>query len=102
MQEFNNSPSAQSLVSLKEEPQISTTARVQLFLRAIEGIEDTETKVFKKIDALLTKWDARNEVVVGMCLRRLQLEHRRRVARYRMFEAQCTRNSGNLYIAFEC
>jgi hypothetical protein len=70
---------------------------MQLFLRAVEGIEDAEIKVFKKIDDLLTEWDARNEVVVGMCLRRLQLEHRRRVARYRMFEAQSMRNLGSLY-----
>jgi hypothetical protein len=66
--------------------QLSIVARTQLYIRAAQGIQDTQQALGRKIDELF-HGEKDNILLVGACLRRLGLEYRRRLERYRYFHS---------------
>jgi len=73
----------------KADFQLSTTARTQLYILAAQEIVKTQVHLGAKLDdffGLGSKMDnPANVFLVGACLRRLGLEYRQRLARYRLF-----------------
>jgi hypothetical protein len=73
----------------KAEFQLSMAARTQLYILAAQGIQCTQRELGRKIDNLFQmKRDELNRqglFLVVVCLRRLGLEYRQRLERYRDF-----------------
>ena len=73
----------------KAEFQLSMAARTQLYILAAQGIQCTQRELGRKIDHLFQmKKDELNRqsvFLVVVCLRRLGLEYRQRLERYRDF-----------------
>jgi hypothetical protein len=70
--------------------QLSMTARTQLYIHAAQAIEKTQLELGKEIDKLLKHKELKtkdNFLAVSACLRRLGLEYRQRLQRYRSFES---------------
>ena len=90
---INNIPNSQFGIEefnhYKSDFQLSMPARLQLYIHAARGIEETQRTLGKELDELFKKTeDGRtrdNILVVGACLRRLGLEYRNRLQRYRDF-----------------
>jgi len=70
------------------------TARNQLFVQAVKGIEEIEPLVLEKIDYLafekgrggqMWKKELQDPVILGDCIRRLMLHYRRSMLRYKRF-----------------
>jgi len=71
--------------------QLSSSAKTQLYLHAARGIEETQRTLGEELDHLFeqnTKEITKDVIfLVGACLRRLGLEYRQRLLRYREFGA---------------
>lgn len=71
--------------------QLSSPAKTQLYLHAARGIEETQRTLGEELDHLFeqnTKERTKDVIfLVGACLRRLGLEYRQRLLRYREFGA---------------
>jgi hypothetical protein len=69
--------------------QLSMPARLQLYIHAARGIEETQRTLGKELDDLFKNTvngrTRDNILVVGACLRCLGLEYRNRLQRYREF-----------------
>jgi hypothetical protein len=68
--------------------QLSLATRTQLYIHAAQAIEETQLKLGKEIDKLLQHKELKtkgNFLAVSACLRRLGLEYRQRLQRYRCF-----------------
>jgi len=70
------------------------TARTQLFVQAVKGIEEIEPLVLQKIDYLafeqrrggqMWKKELLDPVILGDCIRGLMLHYRRSMLRYKQF-----------------
>jgi hypothetical protein len=66
-------------------------ARTQLYILAAQGIQYTQQQLGRKIDNLFQmkrdELSRQSVFLVGTCLRRLGLEYRQRLERYREFPA---------------
>jgi hypothetical protein len=70
--------------------QLPMTPRTQLYIHAAQAIEKTQLELGKEIDELLKHRELKtkdNFLAVKACLRRLGLEYRQRLQRYRCFES---------------
>jgi hypothetical protein len=71
--------------------QLSSLAKIQLYLHAARGIEETQRSLGMKIDELFEQNDKNTKrediLLVGACLHRLSLDYRQRRQRYREFVA---------------
>ena len=77
---------------------VSEMVRRQIFVQAAKGIEELEKEVLKQLDTLINavsplrqkkslSWDYQcsDPVIVGFCIRRLALQYRRTMERYKQF-----------------